>query len=75
MKATMRDRYMRWALALVLLGCSVDCAFGRGVVSPDVHADGEVTFVTKDGQRFSFEVTIEAGKVARLVKKLKPAGE
>jgi hypothetical protein len=34
-----------------------------------------VTFVTKDGQRFDFEVTIEAGKVARLVKKLKPAGE
>jgi hypothetical protein len=29
-----------------------------------------ITFVTKDGGRHDFEVTIEAGKVARLAKRL-----
>jgi enterochelin esterase family protein len=35
---------MLWASALVLFSCCLESVFGRGVVSPELHADGKVTF-------------------------------
>ncbi len=44
MKAIMRGHYVLWLSVLMLLTCSLSGAFGRGVVSPDVHPDATVTF-------------------------------
>lgn len=60
MNATMRHYHVLWAALLALLSsCPAEYAFGRGVVSPEVHADGKVTFRLQAPNARRVELSVE----------------